>query len=174
MARLSAELNFCGNKLVKQYQQILSVSQYVQSAKPRVVPLGNLFLLVLFCWYDSEKRPDLRGGFMLCFLDDGTGMDPSEYVDWENQSICTVMNVLLRSVWHIFLARHCFFCCTLSFQMKLDMSSSLGNLARDPQCPHTLASMAMVLNRKSLLFLCMKESKVYWRCPDSWRKNLSK
>uniref|UniRef100_A0AAR2KGK9 CW-type domain-containing protein n=1 Tax=Pygocentrus nattereri TaxID=42514 RepID=A0AAR2KGK9_PYGNA len=24
------------------------------------------------------KRPDLRGGFMLCFLDDGTGMDPSE------------------------------------------------------------------------------------------------
>uniref|UniRef100_A0A4W4GWP8 CW-type domain-containing protein n=1 Tax=Electrophorus electricus TaxID=8005 RepID=A0A4W4GWP8_ELEEL len=26
----------------------------------------------------TEKRPDLRGGFMLCFLDDGTGMDPSE------------------------------------------------------------------------------------------------
>lgn len=26
----------------------------------------------------TEKRPDLRGGFMLCFLDDGTGMEPSE------------------------------------------------------------------------------------------------
>ncbi|XP_042562791.1 ATPase MORC2 [Clupea harengus] len=26
----------------------------------------------------SEKRPELRGGFMLCFLDDGTGMDPGE------------------------------------------------------------------------------------------------
>uniref|UniRef100_A0AAR2J1S9 CW-type domain-containing protein n=1 Tax=Pygocentrus nattereri TaxID=42514 RepID=A0AAR2J1S9_PYGNA len=26
----------------------------------------------------TKKRPDLRGGFMLCFLDDGTGMDPSE------------------------------------------------------------------------------------------------
>ncbi|KAI1900524.1 hypothetical protein AGOR_G00050820 [Albula goreensis] len=26
----------------------------------------------------TEKRPDLRGGFMLCFLDDGTGMDPNE------------------------------------------------------------------------------------------------
>ncbi|XP_076863244.1 ATPase MORC2 [Brachyhypopomus gauderio] len=26
----------------------------------------------------TEKRPDLRGGFMLCFLDDGTGMDPGE------------------------------------------------------------------------------------------------
>uniref|UniRef100_A0A671KNZ4 MORC family CW-type zinc finger protein 2A-like n=1 Tax=Sinocyclocheilus anshuiensis TaxID=1608454 RepID=A0A671KNZ4_9TELE len=26
----------------------------------------------------TEKRPDLRGGFILCFLDDGTGMDPSE------------------------------------------------------------------------------------------------
>uniref|UniRef100_A0A8C7C9K9 MORC family CW-type zinc finger 2 n=1 Tax=Oncorhynchus kisutch TaxID=8019 RepID=A0A8C7C9K9_ONCKI len=24
------------------------------------------------------KRPDLRGGYMLCFLDDGTGMDPNE------------------------------------------------------------------------------------------------
>lgn len=26
----------------------------------------------------TEKRPELRGGFMLCFLDDGTGMDPGE------------------------------------------------------------------------------------------------
>ncbi|XP_062848910.1 ATPase MORC2 [Trichomycterus rosablanca] len=26
----------------------------------------------------TEKRQDLRGGFMLCFLDDGFGMDPSE------------------------------------------------------------------------------------------------
>uniref|UniRef100_A0AAY4A3M2 CW-type domain-containing protein n=1 Tax=Denticeps clupeoides TaxID=299321 RepID=A0AAY4A3M2_9TELE len=25
-----------------------------------------------------QKRPELRGGFILCFLDDGTGMDPSE------------------------------------------------------------------------------------------------
>uniref|UniRef100_A0AAR2K573 CW-type domain-containing protein n=1 Tax=Pygocentrus nattereri TaxID=42514 RepID=A0AAR2K573_PYGNA len=27
---------------------------------------------------NSRYQPDLRGGFMLCFLDDGTGMDPSE------------------------------------------------------------------------------------------------
>ncbi|KAM9858831.1 ATPase MORC2 isoform 1-T1 [Aulostomus maculatus] len=26
----------------------------------------------------TEKRPELRGGFMLCFLDDGIGMDPNE------------------------------------------------------------------------------------------------
>uniref|UniRef100_A0A8B9HVQ4 CW-type domain-containing protein n=1 Tax=Astyanax mexicanus TaxID=7994 RepID=A0A8B9HVQ4_ASTMX len=26
----------------------------------------------------DNSRPDLRGGFMLCFLDDGTGMEPSE------------------------------------------------------------------------------------------------
>ncbi|XP_077378143.1 ATPase MORC2 isoform X2 [Festucalex cinctus] len=26
----------------------------------------------------TEKRPDLRGGYMLCFLDDGTGMEPNE------------------------------------------------------------------------------------------------
>ncbi|XP_055261743.1 ATPase MORC2 isoform X4 [Moschus berezovskii] len=26
----------------------------------------------------SERREDLRGGFMLCFLDDGAGMDPSD------------------------------------------------------------------------------------------------
>ncbi|XP_055972497.1 ATPase MORC2 isoform X3 [Sorex fumeus] len=26
----------------------------------------------------AEKRVDLRGGFMLCFLDDGAGMDPSD------------------------------------------------------------------------------------------------
>ncbi|XP_029999827.1 ATPase MORC2 isoform X2 [Sphaeramia orbicularis] len=26
----------------------------------------------------TEKRPELRGGYMLCFLDDGVGMDPSE------------------------------------------------------------------------------------------------
>ncbi|XP_077601031.1 ATPase MORC2-like isoform X1 [Stigmatopora nigra] len=26
----------------------------------------------------TEKRPELRGGYMLCFLDDGTGMEPSE------------------------------------------------------------------------------------------------
>uniref|UniRef100_A0A671KJZ7 MORC family CW-type zinc finger protein 2A-like n=1 Tax=Sinocyclocheilus anshuiensis TaxID=1608454 RepID=A0A671KJZ7_9TELE len=26
----------------------------------------------------DNSRPDLRGGFILCFLDDGTGMDPSE------------------------------------------------------------------------------------------------
>ncbi|XP_055017771.1 ATPase MORC2 isoform X2 [Boleophthalmus pectinirostris] len=26
----------------------------------------------------TEKRPELRGGYMLCFLDDGIGMDPSE------------------------------------------------------------------------------------------------
>lgn len=25
----------------------------------------------------TEKRPDLRGGYMLCFLDDGIGMEPS-------------------------------------------------------------------------------------------------
>lgn len=25
-----------------------------------------------------EQRGDLRGGFMLCFLDDGTGMDSSK------------------------------------------------------------------------------------------------
>ncbi|XP_028680468.1 ATPase MORC2 isoform X2 [Erpetoichthys calabaricus] len=28
----------------------------------------------------TEKIPDLRGGFSLCFLDDGTGMDPNEAV----------------------------------------------------------------------------------------------
>lgn len=27
----------------------------------------------------SEKRPELRGGYMLCFLDDGIGMDPSKF-----------------------------------------------------------------------------------------------
>uniref|UniRef100_A0A8C5CLN0 CW-type domain-containing protein n=1 Tax=Gadus morhua TaxID=8049 RepID=A0A8C5CLN0_GADMO len=26
----------------------------------------------------TENRPELRGGYMLCFLDDGTGMDPNE------------------------------------------------------------------------------------------------
>uniref|UniRef100_A0A6Q2XPY8 CW-type domain-containing protein n=1 Tax=Esox lucius TaxID=8010 RepID=A0A6Q2XPY8_ESOLU len=26
----------------------------------------------------TEKRQDLRGGYMICFLDDGTGMDPNE------------------------------------------------------------------------------------------------
>uniref|UniRef100_A0A3Q3JSU9 CW-type domain-containing protein n=1 Tax=Monopterus albus TaxID=43700 RepID=A0A3Q3JSU9_MONAL len=26
----------------------------------------------------TEKKPELRGGYMLCFLDDGTGMDPNE------------------------------------------------------------------------------------------------
>lgn len=26
----------------------------------------------------TEKKPELRGGFMLCFLDDGIGMDPNE------------------------------------------------------------------------------------------------
>uniref|UniRef100_A0A8C7PJD2 CW-type domain-containing protein n=1 Tax=Oncorhynchus mykiss TaxID=8022 RepID=A0A8C7PJD2_ONCMY len=26
----------------------------------------------------TEKKQDLRGGYMLCFLDDGTGMDPNE------------------------------------------------------------------------------------------------
>uniref|UniRef100_A0A8D3C0H3 CW-type domain-containing protein n=1 Tax=Scophthalmus maximus TaxID=52904 RepID=A0A8D3C0H3_SCOMX len=26
----------------------------------------------------TEKRPELRGGYLLCFLDDGIGMDPSE------------------------------------------------------------------------------------------------
>ncbi|XP_049618783.1 ATPase MORC2 isoform X1 [Syngnathus scovelli] len=26
----------------------------------------------------TEKRPDLRGGYMLCFLDDGIGMEPNE------------------------------------------------------------------------------------------------
>ncbi|XP_041079314.1 ATPase MORC2A-like isoform X2 [Polyodon spathula] len=26
----------------------------------------------------TEKKPELRGGYTLCFLDDGTGMDPSE------------------------------------------------------------------------------------------------
>lgn len=26
----------------------------------------------------AERREDLRGGFMLCFLDDGTGMDSSK------------------------------------------------------------------------------------------------
>lgn len=26
----------------------------------------------------TEQRDDLRGGFMLCFLDDGTGMDSNE------------------------------------------------------------------------------------------------
>uniref|UniRef100_A0A667YGX1 MORC family CW-type zinc finger 2 n=1 Tax=Myripristis murdjan TaxID=586833 RepID=A0A667YGX1_9TELE len=26
----------------------------------------------------TEKRPELRGGYMLCFLDDGIGMDPNE------------------------------------------------------------------------------------------------
>lgn len=26
----------------------------------------------------TERREDLRGGFMLCFLDDGAGMDPSK------------------------------------------------------------------------------------------------
>ncbi|XP_068617196.1 ATPase MORC2 isoform X2 [Brachionichthys hirsutus] len=26
----------------------------------------------------TEKRPELRGGYLLCFLDDGTGMDPNE------------------------------------------------------------------------------------------------
>lgn len=27
----------------------------------------------------SEKRSELRGGYMLCFLDDGIGMDPSKF-----------------------------------------------------------------------------------------------
>ena len=27
----------------------------------------------------TERREDLRGGFMLCFLDDGAGMDPSKW-----------------------------------------------------------------------------------------------
>lgn len=27
-----------------------------------------------------ERREDLRGGFMLCFLDDGAGMDPSKWL----------------------------------------------------------------------------------------------
>uniref|UniRef100_A0A8C8MCU3 CW-type domain-containing protein n=1 Tax=Oncorhynchus tshawytscha TaxID=74940 RepID=A0A8C8MCU3_ONCTS len=30
------------------------------------------------CSYSQLFRPDLRGGYMLCFLDDGTGMDPNE------------------------------------------------------------------------------------------------
>uniref|UniRef100_A0A8C7VLI0 CW-type domain-containing protein n=1 Tax=Oncorhynchus mykiss TaxID=8022 RepID=A0A8C7VLI0_ONCMY len=30
------------------------------------------------CSYSQFFRPDLRGGYMLCFLDDGTGMDPNE------------------------------------------------------------------------------------------------
>lgn len=29
----------------------------------------------------TERREDLRGGFMLCFLDDGAGMDPSKWWD---------------------------------------------------------------------------------------------
>lgn len=28
----------------------------------------------------TERRDDLRGGFMLCFLDDGAGMDPSKWL----------------------------------------------------------------------------------------------
>lgn len=30
----------------------------------------------------TERRDDLRGGFMLCFLDDGAGMDPSKWLWW--------------------------------------------------------------------------------------------
>lgn len=30
----------------------------------------------------TEKRPELRGGYMLCFLDDGIGMDPSKPNDF--------------------------------------------------------------------------------------------
>uniref|UniRef100_A0A665X9T4 MORC family CW-type zinc finger 2 n=1 Tax=Echeneis naucrates TaxID=173247 RepID=A0A665X9T4_ECHNA len=30
------------------------------------------------CTFLTEKRPELRGGYMLCFLDDGIGMDPNE------------------------------------------------------------------------------------------------
>lgn len=39
-----------------------------------------LYQFTFACLANSEKRPDLRGGFMLCFLDDGTGMDPGEFI----------------------------------------------------------------------------------------------
>lgn len=34
---------------------------------------ANIYFLLF-----TAQREDLRGGFMLCFLDDGAGMDPSE------------------------------------------------------------------------------------------------
>ncbi|OXB76416.1 UNVERIFIED_CONTAM: hypothetical protein H355_014131 [Colinus virginianus] len=42
-----------------------------------VVKLSNLCVGVLNNSF-VERREDLRGGFMLCFLDDGTGMDSSD------------------------------------------------------------------------------------------------
>lgn len=41
------------------------------------MPLPLCFHLLL------EKRPELRGGYMLCFLDDGIGMDPSKFTSVE-------------------------------------------------------------------------------------------
>lgn len=35
----------------------------------------------------SEKRPELRGGYMLCFLDDGIGMDPSKFTSPRNSLV---------------------------------------------------------------------------------------
>ena len=40
------------------------------------------WLLIFVCHrltFLTEKRPELRGGYLLCFLDDGIGMDPSKY-----------------------------------------------------------------------------------------------
>ncbi|NXJ08747.1 MORC2 protein, partial [Odontophorus gujanensis] len=42
-----------------------------------VTKLANLYVGVLNNSF-VERREDLRGGFMLCFLDDGTGMDSSD------------------------------------------------------------------------------------------------
>uniref|UniRef100_A0A6Q2Y8T4 CW-type domain-containing protein n=1 Tax=Esox lucius TaxID=8010 RepID=A0A6Q2Y8T4_ESOLU len=39
---------------------------------------GALAELVDNSRYRLKKRQDLRGGYMICFLDDGTGMDPNE------------------------------------------------------------------------------------------------
>lgn len=42
----------------------------------------DLLLLISvfhFTAFITEKRPELRGNYMICFLDDGIGMDPSKY-----------------------------------------------------------------------------------------------
>lgn len=53
----------------------LNLTCYLKKKKKVFISIISIFT----CFGISEKRPDLRGGFMLCFLDDGTGMDPSEY-----------------------------------------------------------------------------------------------
>lgn len=43
--------------------------------------MDSILLMSVFHFpaFLTEKNPELRGGYMLCFLDDGIGMDPSKY-----------------------------------------------------------------------------------------------